>query len=470
MRPLAQCGIAFLHRLGLVASIVAVSILLCAKPVAVAGAPSQGSVDLPGLFPGYTAQLDSQTVGDTVYEYYSLTFTTALGFTSHPIATHRPLTFCFYSSWHLLRINPVTHHRKYGVLVYDQCHNDRQVFPPPANPAEGPCRPDDNLQPSIQYSLCPTLPPGHVPAGLTPAECAAVARGYTTLDATVSPPVYDPSTATTLTTATSFRSDTTRSLEEGTCIANLSWDTVGWTTHWPDGAATTKGPSGQQGIVDAHTVAPRSSSSPGPTTASVTAVAHLHLRGIGLDFDANGNLVQVNREAFVDISNTGVVGALVPAVHIPPQLQLAVVAVGQLGDGTLPPPAPNASLVSHATTIRGRLLALYPRVLVVQPGTLSVEGVPVGTATTRLDSWMYAGGPTDAPPAEATIPGTTGPPSVPVLVQYNHAAHLDAQGNPIDEVVPLQVVATTTYPDGFTETDTVTGAIPVTIYYVGLAR
>ena len=151
--------------------------------------------------------------------------------------------------------------------------------------------------------------------------------------------------------------------------------------------------------------------------------------------------------------------------------------VGQRGDGTIPPPDPRQPPLTHADTIRGRLLELFPRVLVVRPGTETVAGAPAGEARTEVLSWTYEGPPTDAPDreatrpeqtGEATRPEQTGPPGLPVTLQWNHAERLDGRRRPVDEEVPLRLSVRTTYPDGHTEDQVVTGSIAVSIYYVGL--
>lgn len=413
------------------------------------------------------ATLRAASIGSTVFDYYELSVTQPpYGSVRHSLPTHRPGRYCFYSTWTLLRINPVEHTRKYGVVVYDACNHDRQVFPVPANPLDGACQPDDNLHPSIHFSLCPSIGPGHAPAGLAPADCAAAAVGYTTLDASLSPPLLDPTIPTPLTLSTAFAADTTQSLAEGSCLAALSWTTLAWTIRWPDGASTSLGPSGQQGITTTHTVPPTST----PQAATVVAVAHLHLHGLGLDFDPSGSLVVVPRDADVDVSNLTTAAHLASApLYSPPLLQVAAVPVGQTADGQLPTPLASTSPLPHAVTLRGRLLALYPRARVLRPASLSVDGVVVATGSTSTVSWTYLGAPTDAPPSQATPSGASGSPTQPVLVQYNHAARLDPSGAPLDETVPLRLVTTTTFPDGHSETDAVDGTITVTIYYPALA-
>jgi hypothetical protein len=54
------------------------------------------------------------------------------------------------------------------------------------------------------------------------------------------------------------------------------------------------------------------------------------------------------------------------------------------------------------------------------------------------------------------------------VLQWNNAEPLNASGQPVDEQVPITVSAQTTYPDGHTAAETVSGSIAVTIYYVAL--
>ncbi|HEX6492912.1 MAG TPA: hypothetical protein VF112_05340, partial [Candidatus Dormibacteraeota bacterium] len=203
--------------------------------------------------------------------------------------------------------------------------------------------------------------------------------------------------------------------------------------------------------------------------ADVTALATLHLTGDAVDFDDAGSPTIVHRAADVQLTNHGSAAAIVPGTaYIPPQLAVAAIPVGQQGDGSIPPPDPRQPPLTHADTIRGRLLELFPRVLVVQPGTETIAGAPAGQARTELIAWTYDGPPTDAPARQATRPGETSSPDRPVDVQWNHAERLDAQRRPVDEQVPLTLTVRTTYPDGHSEDQQVTGTIAVSIYYVGL--
>jgi hypothetical protein len=237
--------------------------------------------------------------------------------------------------------------------------------------------------------------------------------------------------------------------------------------HWPDRAVDHLAGSGQSGITMVHTIPPASGGS--SQEARVVVVAHLHVIGQALDFDQNGNLVVRNVDGYVDISNSdGATGSGATPIDEPPQLLMGAVAIGQDGDGTLPPPDAGATPVARAVTIRGRLLALWLNPVVVRPGVEMVDGVQVGVATEHVLRWHYLGGPTDAPPSEGTTPGAHGDGDTPVVVQYDHAERTDALGNPIDETVPLTVTVRTAYPDGTVQDTTLSGAIAVAIYYAGL--
>ena len=169
------------------------------------------------------------------------------------------------------------------------------------------------------------------------------------------------------------------------------------------------------------------------------------------------------------ISNHRTATGVVPgAVDTPPQLEVAAVPVGQRGDGTIPPPDPAQRPLTHAATIRGRLLELFPRVVTLSPGSESAGGVVLGEARTELLSWTYLGPATDAPAREATNPGDSGTTATPVSLQWNHAERLDAAHRGVDELVPLRLDVRTTYPDGHSEDRVLDGAISVSIYYVGL--
>jgi hypothetical protein len=284
------------------------------------------------------------------------------------------------------------------------------------------------------------------------------------------PPTYDPRHDTQLTATTSFAEDFTQRLIEGTCVGNIQWRVQGWTMRWSDGGTDTLAGSGHDGITVQHRLAGDPRAGAEPHTADVTAIAHLNITGEAIDFDADGNLVVVTRSASVDISNkqsaTGQGVAVVS--YTPPQLAAGALPVSQLGDGSVPAVDLSAAPLTHANAIRGRLLVLYPRAIVIRPGTESIGGVIVGEARTTTTGWVYLGAATDAPQRDATPPGALGAPTEALRVQWNHAALLDASRAPVDELVPVQITVQSVYPDGHTETSSVTGNVAVTIYYIGL--
>jgi hypothetical protein len=431
--------------------------------------PSTGHADQPGGIT-LTAELVSQQVGNTAHDYLEVTSVGQFVTARRPVPTRRGTAYCYWSSWSLIRINAISHARTYGVSIYDGCNNDTQVFPVPRDIRQGSCNNDDALYPSGKFSVCPIIPEGHVPAGLPfDHRCEALTEVDTSLLADLTPETYDSTKPTTLTLTTSFASDMTQRLSEGTCSDVLDWQAISWTLHWPDGAIDHAGTSGHDGITRSHTLQP--SPAGGAQQSDITVVAHLHVIGQALDFDASGNTYVRNVDGYVDISNhDGATGAGTAPVDVPPQLATGAVAVGQAGDGTLSPPDPAATPQTKAITIRGRLLQLYPRPIVIRPGVELVDGAEVGRATSTVLTWTYTGTTTDAPPAEGTRPGQRGSPSTPIAVQYDHAERTDALGRPLDEAVPITMVVRTQYPDGAVLDTTLSGVIDVAIWYAGLTQ
>jgi hypothetical protein len=418
--------------------------------------------------PTVIVTLSSQVVGSTAFSYLTAERDAFGQRDTQIIVPHRVAACRYWSEWTLVRVNSVSHERTYGVFIFDGCNHDAQVFPVPSDIRQGSCNNDDNLYPSGKFSVCPIIAEGHVPAGLPfNRACEALTEADTSLFADVTPPTYDATQPTTLTLTTSFASDMTQRLSEGTCTDVLDWRAVSWTLHWSDGSVDRLPASGQQGITATHTLAPVHDA--GTQQADVTVVARLHVIGQALDFDANGNPFVRNVDAYVDVSNhDGASGTGSAPVDEPPQVQLGAIAVGQDGDGNLPPPDPAATPAPHAVTIRGRLLALNIRPIIVQPGVEMIDGAQVGTATSRIVRWQYDGATTDAPPSEGTTPGARGDPGTPVVVQYDHAERTDGLGHPVDETVRLVMVVRSAYPDGTVLDTTITGDIAVSIYYAGL--
>jgi len=421
--------------------------------------------------PTVTVSLQDQAVGNTAFSYLVSQSSTITGAVSTPIPSHHAAGCRYWSDWTLLRVNPVSHDRTYGVYIYDGCFNNAQVFPVPQDIRQGSCNNDDSLYPSGKYSVCPIIPQGHVPAGLPfDHRCEALTEVDTSLLTSITPQTYDPTQPTTLTVSTSFASDIAQRLSEGTCTDVLDWQAISWTLRWSDGAIDHLPASGRDGITRTHTLQPTQAGS-GPQQSDLTVVAHLHVIGQALDFDQAGNLVVRNVDGYVDVSNHDTAsGDGAAPVHVPPQLATGAIAVGQSGDGTLAPPDEGASPQQRAVTLRGRLLALYPRPIVLRPGVELVDGADVGRAISTVVAWQYTGTTTDAPPDEATRPGARGSPTMPIVVQYDHAERTDSLGRPIDETVPITMLVRTTYPDGTTLDTTLRGVIDVAIWYAGLTQ
>lgn len=414
--------------------------------------------------------VDQQTIsdGNATYDYLSSGSVDNLGEkVSHPISTHRRTgpTCGLWGTWQLHSANR-DGERRYVVSIFDGCNSDQQVFPTNIT-----CANDGTTGSQKAPSFCETVDPGHIPVGLAPQDCMAGADQYILLDAALNPSTYDPSKSTTLAATPSFVSDSqsfSQLLTERFCTDILTWSVVGWTFKWQDGATQAVPGSGHATPTVTHTLAPDPTQS-GATISDVTVVAHLHIHGRALDFNANGDIVAVSRDAFVDISNKATAASTGSApVYTAPQLQVGGIAVDQSADGSMPAPAPGAPAAVHVATIRGRLLDLYPRVVVITPGVESIGGVPMGAATTTTTSWRYGGGWTDAPPGEGTAPGATGTPADPVQLQWNSAEPLGAQDQPVDVEVPLTVHAHTVWPDGHAEDETLTANVSVTIYFIGL--
>jgi len=415
-----------------------------------------------------TVALQSQAVGNTAFSYLQVTSASDVGASVQAVPP-RHITGCrYWSSWTLYRVNSVTHERTYGVYIYDGCNHDAQVFPVPTDIRQGSCNNDDNLYPSGKFSVCPIIEQGHVPAGLPfDRHCEALTEADTSLFVDINPPTYDATKPTTLTATTSFASDMAQRLAEGTCTDVLDWRVVSWTLRWSDGAVDHLPASGQSGITRTHELKPTQGSS--SQQADVTVVARLHVIGQALDFDASGNPVVRRVDGYVDISNhDGAAGTGSAPVDEPPQMAVGAIGVGQQGDGSIPQPDETNNPVQRAVTIRGRLLALYVRPVLLRPGVELIDGAEVGFATSRVLRWHYLGGPTDAPPSEGTTSGARGDAATPIVVQYDHAERVDALGRPVDETVPVEMTVRSVYPDGTVLDTTISGSIAVAIYYAGL--
>jgi len=421
--------------------------------------------------PAVVAVIQTQTVGNTTFAWSQVSSTTLNGLQAMNNVPTRQLPACgWWSTWTLLRVNPNSGARRYGELIYNSCSDNAQQFPTATDPTQGSCTNSDASRRSIQYSLCPTLPKDTVPAGHLDS-CLALAEASVALHAVVTPSQYDASLRTALTATTSFDSDFTQRLSDATCSDVLSWSVTSWEIGWQDGVTDTLPGTGTAGTSDAHFTT--AAVGGGPQVASVVARARIHMLARAVDFSDDAVPVVVRLERDVVISNDAAAngatspGSILP-VYTPPQLATGAIASLQSADGTLQPPDPARPATQHVDTLRGRLLQLLPRAIVLYPGTESVAGVVIGQGTTTTIAWSYFGPVTDAPAGEGTRPGDSGTSASVVGVQWNHAARLDGAGRPVDELVPLDISVRTTYPDGHSETSVVTGAVPISIFYVGL--
>lgn len=417
-----------------------------------------------------TVDLNTVSAGNTAFAYLSAHQTTEGIDQGQNIRTREPTNNCgLWSHWVLIKVNAVSRRRYYGVYIYDSCNNDQQVFPV-VDTSFNPCNNDDQIYASARYSMCPSVPKGTVPAGLPFVQtCGALTEASITLNATLTPQSYDATTSTPFKLTTSFSADATSILSEMTCSDVVDWHVNSWSIHWPDNTDGAQPGSAHDGISAAHTV-PGDPAQRHHQTADVTVIAHLSVTGRAYDIDDNGNLVITPAQTrLLDVSNDkSANGFGAPPVYVPPQLEAGALGALQNGDGSLPHPDPTQSPSSHLNAIRGRLLDIFPRAMVIRPGAESIGGVSVGESHTRVLGWTYTGGPTDAPPGEATPNGAHGTPAEPIAVQYNHAERLDAQRQPVDEQVPVSIQMRTTWPDGHIQDSSVLGSIAVTIYYIGL--
>ncbi len=86
----------------------------------------------------YSASFDDTVLGNTVYETLSLTKSVGPLHSRHSIPTRRAAVSCYFSQWHLRRVNQVSLERHYGVFMYNSCDHDKQIFPTPADPSSAP--------------------------------------------------------------------------------------------------------------------------------------------------------------------------------------------------------------------------------------------------------------------------------------------------------------------------------------------
>jgi hypothetical protein len=235
-----------------------------------------------------------------------------------------------------------------------------------------------------------------------------------------------------------------------------SWEVASWHIAFGDGYGEGH-PGGSRTVQGVHEYA-EAGSFVSTVTARITGLAE------AAEYGAGGEPYVVETPFSVEISNRSDARATpVPVVrHIPP-----VLAVGAAPGGA----GVDLPLVGfqHLEALRGRLTALYPRVVVLAPGYVTEDDRRVGGAITSLTSWQYLGGINDAPPGSATPPQSTGTPQEFISIQWNRPGPVQAS-RAQDYEIPLRLSVRTVFSDGIVLDTQLTGAVAVTVRYAAISH
>jgi hypothetical protein len=235
-----------------------------------------------------------------------------------------------------------------------------------------------------------------------------------------------------------------------------SWEVASWHIAFGDGHRESY-PGGSRTVQGIHEYAQA-----GSYVATVTA------RIIGLaeaaEYGAGGEPYVVDTPFSVEISNRSDARATpVPVIrHIPPVLAVGAAPSGAGVDFPL-------AGFQHIEALRGRLTALYPRVVVLAPGYVTEDDRRVGGAITSLTGWQYLGGVNDAPRGSATPAHSTGTPQESISIQWNRPGPV-REGRAQDYEVPLLLSVRTVFSDGVVLDGQLTGGVTVTVRYAAISH
>lgn len=314
-----------------------------------------------------------------------------------------------------------------------------------------PARPGESGSYGVANHMC--AKPGKTPVGTSRDQSA---RAILALDLRVwaDPPVAPADKPVTIhgRLADRIKNDLTMALS----MAIKSWEVASWHVIFGDGTdADFLG--GTPKVEAAHRYARA-----GRFVASVTA--HITGQAQASDYSDSGAPYLYSAPFSVDVTNRtdGDVRPNPVVRHIPP-----VLAAGAAPAVTAQPP--RGAAFAHFEALRGRLTAVYPRVIVVQPGYMTRDDIRVGDAVTTLTRWEYLGGVNDAPAASATRPGAVGDATTPIWIQWNRPNPL-VRGQPEDYVVPVRFYTRTIYPDNFSTEDGLEGSVTVTVHFTAISH
>lgn len=406
-------------------SVALVVAILCLAPTIGASAASAERVAIKAIS------------GDSGHAFVYAEVTDSRGTSTAPVGTYDTP---YYSSWQGIDTGDPTCPLLWIIPVYERA-TGRQINP--SIPGVGTY--------GVRDHLCATR--GRTPVG---TSRDLTARALLSLDLRVwsDPPTVPARKPVTIHGALSDRID--NDLRMLLSMSIRSWEVASWHIAFGDGNSVSY-PGGSRAVQGTHEYA-QAGSFVATVTARITGLAEAG------EYGAGGEPYVSNVPFNVEISNRSDARATrVPVIrHIPP-----VLAVGAAPSG----PGVRLPLAGfrHLEALRGRLTSLYPRVVVLTPGYVTEDDLPVGGAITSLRSWQYLGGINDAPTGNATPAQSTGTSQESISIQWNRPGPV-REGRAQDYEVPLLLSVRTVFSDGIVLDAQLTGAVTVTVRYAAISH
>jgi len=310
----------------------------------------------------------------------------------------------------------------WAVYVFDRATNVQINAPPPTAP-----------QPNFGTTTTVCASPTTTPVDQPPLPDAN-ARLDLDLQVSVSPAVATAGSASVVSAVLS--SALTQDLNLYLSMAIEDWSVTTWAVDFGDGQTQTL--SGPETEVQAsHTY-----QSPGRYDARAVAFISGHAQAAA--YDRYGTVHLLRRPFSVAVGNHALAtaGPRPSRRYVPPQAVVGVVPY--LG-------APSASdagpAFRHIEVLRGALTFLSVHLLIDREGLLVVDGVSRGFGQSRLTSWRFDGGPSDAPAGSGTAPRRVHGSSEAMRLQWNNPDRI-VGGQRLYYIVPVTLFVETRFPDG----------------------
>ncbi len=343
----------------------------------------------------------------------------------------------YYSQWHAFPTFSPNCPWVWAVYVYDRATNIQLNGMPPGSPGPGL---------GTTTLFCPT--PTATPVGVPPI---AQAQARLSLDLVVALSPETPVAGTAATVSAVLTSALTNDLNLYLSMAISDWSVDRWFVDFGDGSVRTiRG--GSTALTAGHTYSAAGQYQP-RVIASISGHAQAAV------YDRAGYPRLIRRTFTVEVGNS-TVGSVSPApmrAYFPPRVQARVSPTLE-GSGV----PPGLSAFAHVEALRGAMNDFYVRLVVLQNGYFTSNGIPAGSARSTMTGWRFLGPPTTVPGGRGTSVGSFHGPAEPLRLQWDAPDRVTPSGLE-DYTVSLLIYLRTVYSDGQVRDLAVVSTITVTV-------